>query len=103
MKEVSPNRSGRLISVERLIARLGLEEYKAAAPYEEKNITYGKVKLMLSQNIGAPSVPCVSVGDKVTVGDKIADAAPDKLSVDLHASISGEVAEVTERYIIIKA
>ena len=103
MKEVSPNRSGRLISVERLIARLGLEEYKAAAPYEEKNITYGKVKLMLSQNIGAPSVPCVSVGDKVTVGDKIANAAPDKLSVDLHASISGEVAEVTERYIIIKA
>jgi pyruvate/2-oxoglutarate dehydrogenase complex dihydrolipoamide acyltransferase (E2) component len=45
----------------------------------------------------------VAVGDKVTVGDKIADASPDKLSVALHASIDGTVAEVTERYIIIKA
>ena len=28
----------------------------------------------LSQHIGAPSIPCVSVGDTVLVGQKIADA-----------------------------
>lgn len=103
MKKVNMQRNGRLISTERLISRLGLREYKSSAPFEDREMNFKKAKILLSQNIGAPAVPSVSVGDRVKCGDVIATAAPDKLSVALHASIDGEVAEITERYIIITA
>ncbi len=103
MQEVNSTRKGRLISVERLIYRLGLEQYNKPAPFEDIDVGFKKVKLMLNQNIGAPSVPTVNVGDKVKCGDVIANPAEGKLSVALHSSIDGEVAEVTDRYIIIKA
>ena len=60
-----------------------------------------EVKIKLSQHIGAPAVPCVSVGDAVQAGDVIAMAGAG-LSVNIHASISGMVQEVTGSYIIIK-
>ena len=57
------------------------------------------VKILLSESIGAPSVPCVKEGDEVKEGDIIAKAADGALSVALHASISGKVSAVTPRYI----
>ena len=59
------------------------------------------VKIKLSQHIGAPAAACVKTGDKVSAGDVIAKAA-DGLSVNIHASISGTVEEVTDAYIRIK-
>ena len=55
----------------------------------------------LSQHIGAPAVPVVKAGDKVTKGQLIAQAA-DGLSVNIHASISGLVTDVTGKSITIK-
>ena len=60
------------------------------------------VKINLSQSIGAPSVACVSVGDKVSVGDVVGNA-PEKLGVPVHASINGVVTEVTDKYVAIMA
>jgi Na+-translocating ferredoxin:NAD+ oxidoreductase RnfC subunit len=60
-----------------------------------------EVKINLSQHIGAPAKACVAVGDKVVTGDVIG-AAADGLSVNIHASIDGEVKDVTKDYIIIK-
>ena len=53
-------------------------------------------------HIGAPAMPIVSKGDKVTVGQKMAEAR-EGLSVAIHCSIDGIVDKVTEKEIVIKA
>jgi len=47
------------------------------------------VTICLSQHIGAPCKPLVSIGDRVTVGQKIGDGQG--LCAPVHASVSGEV------------
>lgn len=85
----------------RLLARLGLGEYNKPARLEDSAKSAEEVKILLSQHIGAPAQACVSAGDKVSAGDIIGKAA-DGLSVNIHASLSGMVQEVTKEYIIIK-
>ena len=51
---------------------------------------------LLSQSIGAPSKPCVSVGDHVLEGQKIA-AAGGFVSANLHSSVSGTVKSFEKR------
>ena len=89
------------ISVGRLTARLGLTKYDVPAPMSE-NFSADRVKLMLSQHLGAPSVPAVEVGQTVKKGQLIASAKEGALSVNLHASIDGVVEGITSRYIRIK-
>ena len=59
-----------------------------------------KVKVLLSQHIGAPAVPVVEKGDQVSCGQCIAKPAQG-LSVGIHASVDGRVQEVTDKYIVI--
>ena len=69
---------------------------------DENVVPASKVKILLSQHIGAPAQAIVKTGDMVTKGQMIAQHA-DGLSVSIHASISGKVTEVTDRHIIIAA
>ena len=90
------------LPVKRLIARMGLERYDVDAPLSEKLLPTGQVRIMLRMGVGAPSVPVVGVGDKVRKNTLIADIAPGKLGVKMHASISGTVTAVTDSYIEIR-
>lgn len=90
------------LPVKRLIARMGLERYDVDAPLSEKLLPTGQVRIMLRMGVGAPSVPVVGVGDKVRKNALIADIAPGKLGVKMHASISGTVTAVTDSYIEIR-
>ena len=90
----------RRVSVDRLAGRLGVKKYDVDAPISE-DFTVDKVKILLSQHIGAPSVPCVSVGDTVKKGDTVAKAKDGALGVGIHASIDGRVTAVTEKYITV--
>ncbi len=85
----------------RLMARLGLGDYDKEAELDDVVRSAGEVKIKLSQHIGAPAAACVNVGDQVNAGDIIGKAA-DGLSVNIHASVSGTVQDVTKDYIIIK-
>ena len=58
---------------------------------------------MLRQNIGAPCVPSVKVGDRVAVGQQIAAPPEGALGTCLHASIAGTVTAVTDNFVSIKA
>ncbi len=51
------------------------------------------VKIPMSMHIGAPSAPCVAKGDKVKIGQVIAEPVG-PLGIPVHASISGEVTAV---------
>ena len=59
------------------------------------------VEIRMNPHIGAPSVPCVKVGDHVTKGQLIANPGSG-LSIPQHASIDGQVIFVDETKIIIE-
>lgn len=100
---VSPNRESRLVSKERLTARLGLSKYDVEARLVDEQVEAKQVKIALTQHIGAPAVAAVAKGDAVTLGQVIGAAAEGKLGVNTHASISGTVVDVNDRFVTIKA
>ena len=99
---IQESREYRKVPEERLMARLGLTKYDKDAPMDETLVAVPKVKILLSQHIGAPAKAIVQVGDEVTRGQMIAEPAQG-LSVGIHASICGKVTEVTDRHIVIAA
>ncbi|HEY9575821.1 MAG TPA: 4Fe-4S dicluster domain-containing protein [Lachnospiraceae bacterium] len=94
-------REFRKVPEERLEARLDLKKYNKAAPLYDEVVPMNTVKLRLSQHIGAPATAIVSVGDKVELGQMVAKPS-NGLSVAIHASIAGEVTEVTDQYVKIQ-
>lgn len=103
-KEAVPisNRELRRVPLSRLRARLDLEKYNKSAPITDEEITPKKVKIMLSQHIGVPASAVVKKGDTVAKGQLVAKAADGKLSVNIHSSIDGKVAEVNEKFILVR-
>lgn len=100
---VHPLREERKTPVKRLVAKLGLSQYDAPAPFTEFNYPVENVKIMLSQHIGVPAEAAVKEGDVVAKGDAVAEAPADKLGVSVHASISGIVTEVNSKHIKIES
>ena len=96
---VAPIRTQKLVSHQRLTARLGLTEYNKPADLDEKEIKPKSVKILLSQHIGAPDEAIVARGDKVEAGQQIAKAQDGKLGVNIHTPFAGTVAEVTDKYV----
>ena len=57
----------------------------------EKYLPKGDMAYLMSQHIGAPSVPTVKDGDPVKAGERIAACPEKSLGSELHASVSGTV------------
>jgi electron transport complex protein RnfC len=53
--------------------------------------------ILTLQHTGAPNVPLVSVGDKVSIGQKIADSN-ERISAPVHSPISGKVVKIGDAY-----
>ncbi len=88
-------REYRLVPTDRLIARLGLVEWEhQAAPLDEGDYRPRRVSIPLQQHIGAPGRPVVGAGDRVAVGDLIAEIPGEALGACIHASITGRVARI---------
>lgn len=102
--KVNGMREGRLVPMERLIARLDLKKYDLDAPLNEEIVLDDiiKVKILLRQHIGAQAVSIVKVGDKVQQGQLIAEIPSGNLGTNIHASIEGSVKEVNESYVVIE-
>jgi FAD/FMN-containing dehydrogenase len=98
----SPERRSRLISTERWMQYLGVDSFHKHPECRPEKMTFDRVEIRLSQHIGAPSVPQVSVGNPVSVGQMIASPAGG-LSVAQHASIDGTVVAVDANRIVIEA
>lgn len=99
-----PERESRFVSSDRLIDRLGIRKYvkeKIVRQYIEFHPD--RVEIPLSQHLGKPADPIVSVGTKVTCGTPIAKTSPDALGTTIHASIDGIVTEITASAIVISA
>ena len=87
------------VSVARLTSRLGLKKYDVPAPMLHEGFIPPSVKIMMSQHLGTPAVPCVKEGDEVKRGDVIGRVPDKALGVNIHASINGKVTVVTPKYI----
>ena len=99
---VRRERKYRRVPMSRLLTRLGLVAYNKTAPLSEEVLKPKKLKLLLSQHIGAPSKAVVAAGETVTAGQLIAAPADEALSVGLHAPLGGIVKSVTDKVITIE-
>ncbi|HBA61437.1 MAG TPA: hypothetical protein DCZ92_11600 [Elusimicrobia bacterium] len=101
--EVHPVRDFRKVPVSKLVKRLGLTDYNKDAPWSDEVYKPSRVRLLMSQHIGAPCVPSVKEGQRVEKGAVVGDVPADKLGCPVHASISGTVTKVNEKYVEIVA
>lgn len=100
---VDAGREYRRVPEKRLAARLGVSQYDVAAPLQEDDFwkrdrRIHRVRIPMSQHIGAPALPVVEKGVVVRAGEQIARPG-NGLSVGIHASMDGVVQEVTKEYI----
>ena len=73
-----------------------LPHKKGTENCETKNLPLPeRVKISMSQHMGAPCVPLVKKGDLVKVGQKIGESEA-FMSCPVHSSVSGEVVDVSE-------
>jgi Na+-translocating ferredoxin:NAD+ oxidoreductase RnfC subunit len=102
--EAHPTREYRLVPTHRLIARLGLTGWEhQSCPLDETDYRPQKVTIPLRQHIGAPAEAVVAVGNRVAVGDLVAQIPLGKLGAGVHASIAGRVTRVSDAAIEVAA
>jgi Na+-translocating ferredoxin:NAD+ oxidoreductase RnfC subunit len=94
IERVREDREGRRISVEYLIARLGLEQYDVPARFESFRLITDRVRIDIAEHVGKPAVPVVAVGDHVEPGDVIARTPAGEPGATYHASIPGAVTAI---------
>jgi Na+-translocating ferredoxin:NAD+ oxidoreductase RnfC subunit len=92
--KVHPLAEGRRVPMKRLMARLGLNEFRNVGPLVEHEFAPPRVVLPLKQHAGAPAEPAVRAGEGVKVGDLVARPAEGQLGAPIHASIDGTVRSV---------
>lgn len=101
-EKVREERASRLVSSSKLIDRLGIRKYvKDKVGRRNIKLAPANVYIELKQHVGAPAAALVKVGDKVKVGDIIAQTPETALGTTMHASINGTVKEINGRFIII--
>jgi len=94
----------RRVPMDRLIDRLGLAAYRdCAVPLSERDHKPKEVCILLKQHTGVPARPTVKQGARVKRGDLLASIPDGKLGANVHASIDGKVAEVTDKHVRITA
>lgn len=89
-------REYRKIKPSQIMARMGLSSL-----YENKKPVFidhntNDVRIPLKQHIGIKATPCVNVSDTVSKGQIIATGSFDKVSANIHASITGVVTEIDD-------
>lgn len=96
------SRNYRMLPSKRLILRLGLYEYDKPAPMTDVKVNPNVVYISNSQHVGKPSIPVVAVGEHVQEGQLLGSIPENSLGAAIHASISGTVIEIGDKYIAIR-
>ena len=86
----------RKVPVSQLIARLGLSDYDAQAPFMPGDYAPKRVRIPLKQHAGAPASAVVREGQSVRRGELIGDIPAGQLGARVHASISGRVSAISD-------
>lgn len=100
--QVHPMKESRRVPLAMLRRRLKIENYEVETPFEDIDHAPEMVRIKLSQHMGKPASAVVETGARVERGTLIARVAEADLGVNIHASIGGRVAAVTDKYIEIQ-
>lgn len=100
--KVHPIKEGRRVPTKQLMKKLNVLQYEAETPFVKEFPKPDIVKIKLQQHIGIPSESVVIDGQRVKKGEKIAVIKKNSLGANIHASIDGEIVEVTNSYIEIQ-
>ncbi len=92
--EVHPMADGRRVPIKSLMKRLDIDQYDSPAPLRLEPLTTRHAVLPLKQHAGAPAIAKVQVGQRVALGEVIAEPAPDALGAILHAPFAATVTAV---------
>ena len=72
------------------------------ATFEPDHVRIPLVTNAAYEGLVGPSEPVVAAGDAVSVGEVVAEPAAEGISIPQHASIDGEVAEVTDTHVVVE-
>jgi Na+-translocating ferredoxin:NAD+ oxidoreductase RnfC subunit len=97
--QVHPMKEYRRVPLNMLRKRLKVEEYESDAPFENVAYEPARVRVKLSQHAGKPARAVVAPGDRVRKGAPVGCVEKDALGANVHASIDGQVAAVTDSYV----
>lgn len=97
-----PVREQRLIPSKRLIARLGLHDFDQPAPMTAIALHPAQFSFSMSQHVGAPCTPVVTVGQHVQAGELVGQVPQGSLGAAVHTSISGTVTECQGGAVVIR-
>jgi Na+-translocating ferredoxin:NAD+ oxidoreductase RnfC subunit len=100
---VHPMKEYRRVPLSMLRKRLKVEEYECEAPFAVAQFSPRQVRIKLKQHAGKPASAVVSPGQRVAEGEAVGRMAENELGADVHTSITGTVAAVTEAHIEIHA
>jgi len=95
-----PMYEGRRTPLKQLMRRLGVTDYDHASTFEKFEIKPKKVEISVTQHVGAPAQALVQVGEKVQIGQPIADVPEGKLGARIHSSIEGVVTAIGQTIVI---
>ena len=101
--EADPQRDSRKVPSKRLAARVEVLPYYHYTIRDLVEDQPDHVRIPLKMHIGAPSVPVVAVGDRVTAGQLIASFPNGTLGSNIHASISGRIVSISDTTIEISS
>jgi len=96
---IHPMKEARRVPLSMLRRKLGVEEYERETPFEEREFEPARVKIKLSQHAGSPAQPAVARGDHVRKGAAVGRVEAGALGADIHASIDGTVASVSDSFV----
>jgi len=97
--KVHPIKDGRRVPLKQLMKKFDILKYETKTPLVNNFPEPSNVKILLKQHVGNLAKSIVKVGDKVQVGDLIADIESNKLGAKIHASISGTISHVSDEFI----
>ena len=93
----------RRVPTKSLLRRLRIAKYEVSTPSVDGFPLPDEVRVLLQQHAGKAAVPVVSVGSSVQADDLLAELPENSLGARIHAPLSGQIAEVTDKYIRIVA
>ncbi len=99
--EAHPAVDLRKTPTDRLVARLGLSAYYGGHAHDCLELTPDNVFIPFQQHIGKPAIAVKGIGSSVEQGELIAKA-DEGLSVNIHASVTGIVTEITPKGMMLR-
>jgi len=97
-----PTHDGRRVPIKTLARKLHVTQYDLPAPFRTEPLSPSRLVLPLKQSAGTACLPKVCAGDRVSVGQIIAEPVANALGAVLHAPVSATVREVTPQQIVLE-